>query len=109
LAKFPEPDGLDHPQGDVLTVAVPLNAELGSRVNAEDTVGTGHNPAFPPQLADGVLIWDIPWLYRIAGVPWTSFDTANHKATMYQSGKAQIEKKGAGPFSKELNDPTSHF
>jgi hypothetical protein len=82
-------------------------------VNCTDTVhGTmAHTP-----YAAGDFLWQIPWRFGVAvpspGKPpsdSTMFTTANQHATADATGRATIEKKGAGPFFADANDPTSGY
>ena len=101
-----------HPLGVVTTVG-DGNSSTGCMVNATDTVhGTmAHTP-----YAKGDFLWQIPWRFGVAepspGEPpsdATVFTTATQHATADATGRATIEKKGAGPFSADANDPTSGY
>lgn len=101
-----------HPLGTVVTVG-DGDASTGCMVNCTDTVhGTkAHTP-----YAKGDFLWQIPWRYGVdvpsPGMPpsdTTVFTTADQHATADATGRATIEKKGAGPFSEDANDPTSGY
>jgi hypothetical protein len=99
-----------HPLGNVCHVSGG-DAENGSQVYGTDTVWAG--PLFRPY-ADGDFKWAIPWRYGAPipspGMPTTTrFTTAIEHATSDATGRAMIEKKGAGPFFADANDPTSGY
>jgi hypothetical protein len=93
------------PTADDISVG-PGDSANGSRVLGVDTVSTGQ---YPGPFADGTFSWPIPWQYKVGTSALTDFTTANHEETVDATGKATIEKKGAGPFEKELDDPSSGF
>jgi hypothetical protein len=102
----------DHPLGTVANVGEG-NASTGCQVYGTDTVhGTlAHTP-----YAKGDFLWEIPWRYGVRvpspGKPpsdATKFTTAKQYATADATGHATIEKKGAGPFFADANDPTSGY
>ncbi|WMS87018.1 hypothetical protein [Pleionea litopenaei] len=77
-----------------------------NRVNGIDTVFTGSRGQ-PYGVGD--FNWPIPWQYREGTGNWTTFTTANHHQTSGAEGQAMIEKKGAGPFTKNAADPDSNY
>jgi hypothetical protein len=77
----------------------------GTVVDCIDNVASGGGSA-PYSVGD--FNWPIPWEASIDnGKTWVQFTTANHHATSSAAGVATISKAGAGPFSKNLADPTS--
>jgi hypothetical protein len=98
-------NGVPHAVGAWVTVG-PGDSGRGSKVNGVDTVDSGDND---PPFSKGDFQWNIPWEYRANGGPGTEFTRALHHDTISAKGDATIEKKGAGPFSKKANDPTSTF
>jgi hypothetical protein len=99
-------NGQVHPVGSVITLG-PGNAATGSQLNGFDTVQTD---TLPPPFAVGDFLWAIPWRFGVTGTaPSAVFTTANHHETADATGRATIEKKGAGPFSRVPADPTSTF
>jgi hypothetical protein len=103
-------NGKPHEIGTVVPVGKG-NASKGSPVLGDDSVWVrrAHTP-----YSDGYFLWPIPW-HIGARVPSPGkkpldskpFTTANHHATADATGRATIEKKGAGPFSRVPDDPTS--
>jgi hypothetical protein len=86
------------------------NITTGCRTftNPYDTVYTGEGP---PPFAVGELLWPIPWMYVVVEngqTVATQFATGNHHQTSDQTGKATIEKTGAGPFSANASDRTTN-
>jgi hypothetical protein len=71
-----------------------------------DTVDT--NDKGPP-FSVGDFLWAIPWQYKVTGGTLKNFTVANHHQMADAAGKATIEKAGAGPFSKNANDPPSSY
>jgi len=96
---FSDDTGDQHPVGDPITIH-------NNKVNGVDTVSTGikHAP-----YAEGTFDWPIPWEYKEGGSPWEPFTIANHAEVSDGTGRASIEKKGAGPFTKDLDAPTSGY
>lgn len=92
-------NGEVHPIGSAVTIT-------GNKVNGVDTVYTGSRPG-PYGVGD--FNWPIPWQYRLGTGSWTTFTTANHHQTSNAAGRALIEKKGAGPFTKNAADATSDY
>lgn len=82
------------------------NITTGCQANGMDTVDT--NDKVPP-FSIGDFLWAIPWQYKVNGGALTAFTTANHHQFTDAAGKASIEKAGAGPFSKNVSDPTSTY
>ncbi|MFE9451617.1 glycosyltransferase [Streptomyces sp. NPDC006739] len=99
-------NGIVHPLGGIVTIGTG-DAAKGSKVNGTDTVNSG-NLGTP--FSAGDFLWAIPWLFGLTGTtPATQFTTANHHMTADSTGRATIEKKGAGPFSRVPADPTTNF
>lgn len=107
-----------HPATGVALSIGGCNVATGCLVNAIDTVesaGIGPYPAPPPTPAycTGDFVWPIAWQYSInGGTSWTTFTTATHHHWADPApnlGRANIEKKGAGPFSRHATDPTSNY
>jgi hypothetical protein len=71
-----------------------------------DTIDTGDKG---PPFSVGEFTWPIPREYRVNGGPATQYTVVTHHQTADAAGKATIEKGGAGPFSKNANDPTSSY
>jgi hypothetical protein len=71
----------------------------------EDIVQTEDGPPF----ADGEFTWPIPWMYVIGTGTPSAFYTANHHQLSDATGKATIEKAGAGPFTKLSTDRTTYY
>jgi hypothetical protein len=97
-----------HPEGIVVTVGGG-DAATGSQVNGTDTAAFG--PLFRPY-AEGDFLWAIPLWYGVRGSQPEGvavFTTAKQHATADGTGRATIEKKGAGPFSVDAADPTSGY
>jgi hypothetical protein len=59
------------------------------------------------KLEQGHFEWNLPWMFSVAGGPLEEFTRALQTAEVDEFGKASIQKKGAGPFSKELGEKTS--
>jgi hypothetical protein len=91
------------------------NSTNGCLVNGTDTIECAAiGPyGFHPTYCTGDFVWDIPWEYSTDnGTHWTSFTTATHHqwaGTGVNLGRANIGKKGAGPFSRHATDPTSNY
>jgi hypothetical protein len=98
-------NGMLHSAGPMCTVG-PGDILQGCKVNTLDRVITGK---LDPPFSDGDFLWSIPWLFAVSGSGPKQFTTADHRATSDASGQATISKKGAGPFSRSANDPTSDF
>jgi len=98
-------NGTAHAVGSWTTVGKG-NSSDGCKINGQDTVDSGDNG---PPFSKGDFKWNIPWEYRANGGAATEFTRAVHHDTITKKGEATIEKKGAGPFKRKLNDPTSTF
>jgi hypothetical protein len=102
-------NGIQHPTtATALTIGGcdPVN---GCQVNGMDTVYTGD---WSPPFSAGDFVWNIPWQYAVVPRAWVTFTTATHHQWADAApnlGRAHIEKKGAGPFTKDANDPTSGY
>jgi hypothetical protein len=108
-------NGNAHPIGSSMTVSG-CNTTTGCQVNAIDTVQAGDRGPYPPPnpaYCSGDFEWDIPWQYSAdGGTNWVSFTTAVHHQwaeTAPNLGRANIQKKGAGPFSRHATDPTTQY
>ena len=94
-----------HPTGSWMDVGSG-NSTKGCRVQMTDTVESGpHNSPY----SAGTFTWPIPWQYRVGSGTEETFTTATHYETIDSTGAMTIEKKGAGPFPKQLNDPNSNY
>jgi hypothetical protein len=83
----------------------------GSVVNVPDQVYSGALRNRPNYAQPSEFTWNIPWFYKCTNpngdeMPLT---TAVQHATCDATGKMTIEKKGAGPFSANKNDPDSEW
>ncbi len=101
LADF---NGTAHAQG-VWCTLTNGNAATGNRVNGTDTVRAAKPPP-PPPFAIGQLDWPINWQYRVPPGPPHIFTVATHSMTADATGRATVSKKGAGPFARNVGDPT---
>jgi len=63
----------------------------------------------PPPFSVGDFLWAIPWQFKVGSGALTTFTTLNHHSTADATGKATIEKGGAGRYSKNASDPTSTY
>jgi hypothetical protein len=82
-----------------------------NKIAGTDTITTRTTPANPPISGYvGEANWPIPWLYH-TNLPstGTEFTIANHFCSSNNVGTASLEKKGAGPFSVAITDPTSTY
>lgn len=69
----------------------PHTARLGSKVNAQDNVNSGHCNFGTPYTA-GTFLWAIPWLFRVSGGAGKTFTTVNHRHTIDKKGNMTIAK-----------------
>lgn len=111
-------NGANHPPTSGPVTIGSCNNAAGCLVNGTDTIecaAIGPYPAPPPtpSYCSGDFSWAIPWQYSTNnGMNWTTFTTATHHHwadTGVNLGRARIEKKGAGPFSKHATDATSNY
>jgi len=98
-------NGSPHPQNNFGGVGG-CNVTTGCLVFQFDEVYTGTKG---PPFSIGDFLWAIPWQYWVGSAARTQFATANHHQFTDATGKASIEKAGAGPFSKNASDPTSTY
>jgi hypothetical protein len=98
-------NNLPHPE-DTFGGLSGCNVTTGCLVNPHDMVDT-NDKAGPFSVGD--FLWAIPWQYWVGSASRTRFTTANHHQFTDATGKASIEKAGAGPFSKNVSDATSGF
>jgi hypothetical protein len=85
----------------------PGNSATGNQLGSNDTVDTGDDAG--PAFVAGSFSWPIPWEFKVgAGAP-KQFTTATHFQTIDAAGATSITKKGAGPFTKVVADPTTTF
>jgi hypothetical protein len=83
------------------------DANNGCRVTGQDEVDSNDWSA---PFSDGTFNWPIDWQYNApGGGGWVTFTVATHAETINAVGTTTIQKKGAGPFQKLLNDATSTF
>lgn len=102
-------NGIAHPitAGLGIPVAVPTSASEGSKALGQDTVYSGY---FPGKAVErGEFTWNIPWEFKVGTGPWKQYTIATHHQHVNKHGKTTIGKKGAGPFSKRLNEPTTGY
>jgi hypothetical protein len=91
-----------HPVGPFRTV-VAGDATNPNKVNTSDHIFSGNNgPATP---AVGAFDWVIPMEFRVIGWQTKQFTSITHHHESDANGNVSI-KKGAGPFSAQLNDPS---
>ncbi len=98
-------NGLPHQVG----IWIPIgNCSLltGCQVLGFDTVSMG---PFPGPYSNGSFTWPIPWEYKVGQGPATQFTVATHHSDIFPTGRITISKKGVGPFSRNLNDPSSTY
>ncbi len=98
-------NGALHPTGNwALTLGA--NLAKGTPVMTLDTIEHEGGPPY----SNGSLRWNIPWQYRVAGTTTVrTLTTATHQSDITAAGRCTITKKGAGPFSKNLLDPSSNY
>ena len=92
-------NGRVHPTGPWLTV------NQDNDVNCRDTI---ESATHPPPFINGDFMWPIEWEYHVGSGTSRVFTTVIH----YQESdatKAQIQKGGAGPFSKNHSDSYSPY
>lgn len=82
------------------------NSTKGNKLVVNDTVDTGDDSA---PFSVGVFDWPIPWEFKVGAGAVKQFTTATHHMSTDSSGAATITKKGAGPFTKQVSDPTTSF
>jgi hypothetical protein len=98
-------DNDPHPEGPLDNVG-PGDSTKGCEVlGAPDKVAI--RAPKNQKLEKGAFEWNIPWMFSVGGGPREKFTDALQKAEADEFGKASIEKKGAGPFSRELGEKTS--
>jgi len=98
-------NGLAHP-ADAFSSVGSCSSTSGCLISPTDMVDT-NDKSGPFSIGD--FLWAIPWQYFVGSGSRTTFTTANHHQFTDAAGKASIEKAGAGPFSKNVSDPTSTF
>ncbi len=98
-------DGYNHPIGSWFSVASG-DISKGSLVNTVDTVSTG---PFDETYSTGAFTWPIKRQFRVGTSAAETFTTANHIMSIDSTGKTTIEKHGAGPYTRELNDPSKSY
>jgi len=106
------PNGLLHPATDPPSEILGGDYIDGCQVEVSDNPygdwGTG-------PFSEGYYTWDIPWQYQAPGTTtWHTFGSpATHRVDITSSGTVTIQKKiqgeGAGPFTKNLDDPSSDY
>ena len=62
----------------------------------------------PPPCTDGDFIWDIPWNYVVGNGTPKNITTARHHQYTTNPDMTSIEKKGVGPFTRKVSDPTTY-
>lgn len=72
----------------------------------EDVVDTND---WDPPFSDGSFTWVIPWRYVGSGTFYVTFTSATHYQTAETTGRATIQKGGAGAFAKNAGDSTSSY
>lgn len=98
-------NGRIHTTGSFFAVG-PGNSTTGSQILVIDTIDTGDTS---PPFSIGDFRWPIPREYRVNGGIPTQYTVITHHQFADSNGKATIEKGGAGPFSRNANDPTSSY
>ena len=98
-------NNLPHPQGSWFLFGSG-NITNGCRVIGDDQVWSGEKPS---PYSIGSFTWNIPWSYKADDGVDHSFTIATHNNVSDNAGKCTIQKKGAGPFSKNATDVTSNW
>lgn len=75
-----------------------------SKVNTSDNIYSGNDGPVTP--SPGYFEWVIPMEFRVNAGGSKQFTTITHRQDCDAAGTVFIQK-GAGPFSAQLNDPTS--
>lgn len=97
-------NGIVHPTGSWWSISSG-NSSTGCRVLVDDEVYSEKGPPY----SNGQFDWPIPREYKADDGVAHAFTIANHNQVADPTGKCTIQKKGAGPFSKNANDPTSNW
>jgi transglutaminase-like putative cysteine protease len=92
-------NGRVHPTGPWLTV------NFDNDVNVIDTIQAATHA---PPLINGDFTWPIEWEFRVGSGAQKAFTTVTHFQES-DATRAQIQKGGAGPFSKKHSDPASSY
>jgi hypothetical protein len=98
-------DKMVHNTGHFFPVG-PCDSTNGCQIQVTDTIDTGDHAG---PFSDGEFTWPIPREYRVNGGPPIQYTVVTHHQTADINGTAKIDKGGAGPFSKKVNDPTSNY
>lgn len=98
-------NGLTHPLGSFVSIGSCALA-TGCQILGVDMVDTGDKSG---PFSNGTFSWPIPWQYRVGTGSAQAFTTATHLQHATSTGAADIQKAGAGPFTKQVNDATSNF
>jgi GT2 family glycosyltransferase len=96
-------DSLGHQASPLFTVGRG-DSVRGCQVNVFDLVSMGN---LPGPFSTGDFEWTIPWEFSAGGSRRVAFTTAELHATADAAGTAVISKKGAGPFTRLVDDPTA--
>lgn len=104
---FKDLDKDPHPVGPIDFVG-PGDSTKGCKVlGLPDNVATRAPKNKKLEKGTSTFEWNIPWMFSVGGAQPEEFTRALQKAEADEFGKASIEKKGAGPFSKELGEKDS--
>jgi glycosyltransferase involved in cell wall biosynthesis len=99
-------NGIVHPPTAVPVSVGTGNSTDGCQLNGQDEVNILDRPG---PFSVGDFLWPIPWQYQVGTTALTQFTIANHHNTADAAGAATGAKKGAGPFTRLLGDPTSGY
>ncbi|MGA9997093.1 MAG: hypothetical protein WBP93_16870 [Pyrinomonadaceae bacterium] len=102
-------NGVTHPVGSWLPVAN-CDISTGCQIQAIDSIYNQYPPNYGgPMWGNGDFQWNIPREWRVGTGSATQYTSLLHHFISDAAGKATISKGGAGPFSKNANDPNSSF
>jgi hypothetical protein len=99
-------NGLVHQPTAVPPTIGNCNTATGCQANGMDTVDTGDGVG---PFAVGDFLWAIPWQYQTTSGSLVQFTVANQHFVANSTGAATVSKAGAGPFTKNVSDPTSTY
>ena len=102
-------NGDTHTTGNWFTVAN-CSSTTGCQIQALDGIYNQYPQNYGGTMwGNGEFKWNIPREWRIGTGSATQYTTLLHHFVSDAAGKGTISKGGAGPFSKNANDPTSTF
>jgi hypothetical protein len=84
------------------------NIVRGCRVLADDEVISEFIPYPNIPFSTGDFLWPIPWEFYTTNRSY-SVGIGNHHIISNAAGDATLRKAGAGPFTKNYNDPTTNW